>query len=90
MHIIEENSPSSAVTGIPNIEVVIVNAMVIVQSMKPQNGNFGQLAEIFTRLLAVGDKYKAQRVDFVGDTYPIVASKTRKEADVPRMVYKQP
>ena len=57
-------------------EVVLIDAMALIQTLKNPAATFGELSlQIFNIVLNVGRKFKSKRIDFVGDCYPDISIK---------------
>ncbi|CAB3999752.1 Hypothetical predicted protein [Paramuricea clavata] len=63
--------PDCIVDNFPDASCVLIDVMAVFQSTILVPETYGELAEdILVRVLAVGRKFKASRVDFVSDRYP--------------------
>lgn len=57
-------------------EVLIIDAMALIQTMKIPAATFGELSlQVLSTVVKLGNKFSSKRIDFVGDCYPDVSIK---------------
>ena len=75
MDMLEDSSDKSNPESITS-EVLLIDAMAIIQALKNPSKTFGKLAtQIFNTIMAIAAKFNSTRVDFIGDRYPDVSIK---------------
>ena len=76
MQLLEENADDHLVESLPAGNAIMIDAMAVIQTLKPLPQTFGDLATKILQLLMIMTRMSgAIRIDFVGDTYPEISIK---------------
>ena len=68
---LKEISPDSVTHTLPRGNAIMVDVMVLLQSLTKIQKTFGELApQVLSQLLSLAKFYKSSRIDFVADQYP--------------------